>query len=185
MSSDSNIRQAASEDNRSADAVSDAANLSNQSWSREAPARTSAETPAAASEPSSMWIQMGGLSHHLERNRGFNEQNWGLGIEYKLSRDNPIAIGDDSSIAIGQYRNSIRQTSHYALYQWKPLHVGPVDLGVMVGAVDGYHLNKGGPVPLALPMASVEGKHIGVNFMCVPKMKEVSAVCAMQFKLRY
>lgn len=183
MSSEFNFREASAEENKAVHAPSDAANLSNQTW--DAAAKASAERKPAVSETSNTWLQIGGLSHHLERDRGFNEQNWGIGIEHKLSKDNPIAIGDDSSIAVGQYRNSIRQTSHYALYQWKPVHVGPLDLGVMVGAVDGYHLNKGGPVPLALPMASLEGKNVGVNFMCVPKLKDVSAVCAAQFKFRY
>lgn len=158
--------------------------LSNQAW--DAAAQRSAERkPAASEEPSSTWIQFGGISHHAQRHRGFNEQNWGIGIEHKLSRDNPIAIGDDSSIAVGMYRNSIRQTSNYAFYQWKPLHVGPVDIGVMVGVVDGYKLRDGKPIPAVLPTASIEGKHLGVNFMCVPQMKEISAVCAMQFKVRY
>jgi len=172
-----NFRKASAEQNALDKGIlTDAANLSNQAWDT---------ASKASSEPSSTWLQLGGISHHLDRSRNFNEQNWGIGIEHKLSKDNAFAIGEDSSIAIGQYRNSIRQTSHYALYQWKPLHVGPVDVGVMAGFVDGYRLNNGRPVPLALPMASIEGRNLGVNIMCLPKMKDVSAVCAMQFKVRY
>ena len=36
-----------------------------------------------------------------------------------------------------------------------------------------------------LPTASNTSKHLGVNFMCVPQMKEISAICAMQLKVRY
>lgn len=176
--------------------------LATQAWS--APERQTASTQAGSlssseslnssarelkavvdDKPSSTWLQLGGISHHLDRSRNFNEKNWGIGIEHKLSKDNPIAIGDDSSISVGQYRNSIDKTSHYLLYNWKPLHLGPVSVGVMAGAVDGYHLNKGGPIPLVLPVASIEGRHVGANFMCVPKMKDISAVCAVQFKVRY
>ncbi len=180
-----NLREASAEQNRlDSGSLTDAANLSNQAW--DTAARASNERKQTVSnEPSSTWLQLGGISHHLDRSRNFNEQNWGIGIEHKLSKDNPFAIGNDSSIAIGQYRNSIRRTSNYAVYQWKPLHVGPVDIGVMAGFVDGYHLNNGRPVPMALPMASIEGRNLGVNIMCLPKMKDISAVCAVQFKVRY
>jgi hypothetical protein len=163
--------------------------LSNQAWAMpEAKALAPVEATRAMTlddKPSSTWLQLGGISHHIDRSRNFNEQNWGIGIEHKLNKDNPLAIGNDSSISVGQYRNSIDKTSHYLLYHYKPIHVGPFNIGVMAGAVDGYHLNKGGPIPLVLPVASIEGRHVGANFMCVPKMKDISAVCAVQFKVRY
>lgn len=128
--------------------------------------------------PSKNWLQTGFMSYHLDRKqtheRNFREQNYGIGIEHKLS--------ENSSISAGYYRNSIDKDSFYAAYAYQPLKVGPVKVGAMAGVVTGYHLNNGGPIPMVLPLASIEGKRMGVNLTYVPKLKDVSSVVALQFK---
>lgn len=127
--------------------------------------------------PHNVWVQFGGVSYHFDRSQHFNEKNFGIGLEYKLSKD--------WALTAGQYDNSIRNTSHYAAVEWTPLHAGPVNLGVAGGAIDGYYFNHGGFFPMLLPMATVETKHFGVNAIYVPKMKDISSVVGLQFKARF
>lgn len=127
--------------------------------------------------PHNVWIQFGGVSHHFDRDRDFNEKNFGIGVEYEFNRD--------LSLAVGQYRNSIRNTSHYAALAYTPLHAGPFSFGVAAGTIDGYYFNNGGFFPMAMPMATYETKHFGVNALYVPKVKDVSSVVGVQFKVRF
>jgi hypothetical protein len=127
--------------------------------------------------PHNVWVNIGGISHHFDRSKNFNENNFGIGIEYELN--------EDVAFAVGRYKNSIRNTSHYAAIAYTPLHLGNFSLGVAAGTVDGYYFNNGGFIPMAMPMASYETKHFGVNAMFVPKMKDISSVVALQFKERF
>lgn len=127
--------------------------------------------------PHNVWVNIGGVSHHFDRSKNFNENNFGIGIEYELN--------EDVAFAVGQYKNSIRNASHYAAIAYTPLHAGPVSLGVAAGTVDGYYFNNGGCIPMAMPMLTYETKHFGVNALYVPKMKDISSVVALQFKARF
>lgn len=132
---------------------------------------------AEAKFPHNVWIQFGGVSHHFDRDQNFNENNFGIGVEYEFNKD--------LSVAVGQYRNSIRNTSHYAALAYTPLHAGPFSFGVAAGAIDGYYFNDGGIFPMAMPMATYETKYFGVNALYVPKVKDVSSVVGVQFKVRF
>lgn len=125
-----------------------------------------------------LWVQFGGFSHHMDRSRNFNEHNFGLGAQYRFN--------ENHAVSVGYYRNSIRETSHYALYKYTPLHYGPVSAGVMAGAVDGYpKLNHGRAYPLALPMASIRMGRVEAEAMYVPKMKDISSVVAVNFGYKF
>lgn len=140
----------------------------------------SANLAASAGGDSSkgLWLQFGGFSHHMDRSRNFNEHNFGLGAQYRFN--------ENHAVSVGYYHNSIRQTSHYALYKYTPLHYGPVSAGVMAGAVDGYpKLNHGRAYPLALPMASVRMGRVEAEAMYVPKMKDISSVVALNFGYKF
>ena len=134
-----------------------------------------------SSDKSQNWLQTGFLSYHLNRDqahtRHFREQNYGIGFEHKLS--------EDSSLSIGYYRNSLDRNSFYAGYNWSPINAGAVKLGVIGGVISGYPaLNKGGAFPMLLPVASLEGKAVGINLTYVPRMKDVSSVVALQLKFK-
>lgn len=137
-----------------------------------------AKSPLKLDEPGRDWVNFGFLSYHQNRQANFNERNYGLGWEHKIS--------EDLSSTVGFYRNSVRRDSAYAAVLWQPLQIGPVKAGVMAGVINGYpRLNNGNFMPMALPMASIEGRHLGANVICIPKLKDVSAVCAVQIKARF
>lgn len=175
-------------DSQSTNDAAAAANLSRTSWElvdSKAPktgltpqVATEVASPLKLDEPGRDWINFGFLSHHQNRQAHFNERNFGLGWEHKFN--------EDVSSSVGFYRNSVRRESAYAAVLWEPLHLGPVKAGVMAGVINGYpRLNHGNFIPMALPVASIEGRHLGANLICIPKLKDVSAVCAVQIKARF
>lgn len=125
-----------------------------------------------------LWITPGSVSHHFSR-RGYNERNWGLGVEYRFN-------AQVAAIA-GQYRNSVRETSHYLAVAAQPYVIGPVRLGVIVGIVNGYpEMRNGRFAPLILPVASIEGDRIGANITYVPSITgKVHGAVALQIKFRF
>lgn len=124
------------------------------------------------------WLEMGGLSYHLDRDRHFNERNFGLAGQYRFSTDHAVAAG--------YYRNSLGNTSHYALYKYTPLHYGPLNLGVQAGVLDGYPaMNHGRVFPMALPVASVRVGRVEAEFMAVPRLKDISPVVAVNFGVKF
>jgi hypothetical protein len=137
--------------------------------------------PAAAQESSpQIWINGGLFSYHLKRGNNYRERNWGLGAE--------AIVAPDHVLLAGTYLNSENLRSHYAGYEWRPLHWQPygleVSAGVAVTAVDGYPTtNNGGWFVAPIPTLAIEGRRFGVNLVAVPNFKQGPAIAA-QLKLR-
>ncbi len=139
-----------------------------------------AEAPGVSASPlshSEMWVNVGGFSRHFARNKGYNESNFGLGVEYRL---NP-----DVSVMAGSYYNSIRRTTTYATVNWQPYRVGEIKVGALAGLMDGYpSVARGGKFFMAVPMLTYEGRRVGVNFGIIPSTTNVDSALFMQFKVR-
>lgn len=127
---------------------------------------------------SELWLNPGLYSYHFQREKGFNNDNFGLGVEYRYSTV--------SSVTLGLFYNSDRQTSHYAGWYWQPLGLGPVRLGAVLGAMDGYpKMVNGGWFFAAIPTASIEHKNFGANLMFVPSYKDrLYGAISLQLKLK-
>lgn len=138
------------------------------------------ETPVASSNghtPSEMWINVGGFSRHFARNKGYNESNLGLGVEYRLT--------PDASVMAGSYYNSNRRTTTYATVNWQPYRWGEIKAGALVGLMDGYpSVARGGVFFMAVPMLTYEGKRLGLNFGLIPSIDKVDSAVFVQFKVR-
>ncbi len=124
-------------------------------------------------EPAPMgetWLNAGFYSHHLERDRGLNDRNPGLGVEYRFS--------SVASATAGRFYNSDRAHSNYVGVYYQPIKLGPVRIGAVIGGFDGYPKMK-------IPVASVEYKRVGLNVSFVPSYKErLYGAVAFQFKVR-
>jgi hypothetical protein len=142
---------------------------------------TTLASPAEAQDSSpQVWLNGGLFSYHLHRDRGYREKNWGLGAE--------AILAPDHALLLGTYLNSENGRSHYAGYQWRPLHWQPLSLdvsaGVAVTAIDGYQTtNNGGWFVAPIPTMAIEGRRFGVNLVFVPNFKQGPAIAA-QLKLR-
>jgi hypothetical protein len=141
----------------------------------------------AAQEFGASWVQLGALSYHADRTQQYNENNPGLGFEYRLD--------GSSLLAVGRYKNSFFGTSKYVLWGWTPLDIGAITfvgmripsvrIGVMLGAVDGYRRSSGHFAPALLPLLSFEGRELGVNISALPNIGDIKGGVAIQFKAKF
>lgn len=137
------------------------------------------EASLQSSNRGQFWVNLGGMSQHFENASRFNQQNFGFGIEYQVDPRRYLVLGG--------YHNSVRKETRYVGGAWMPLAVGPVKLGVIAGVADGYpKMRNGGFFPIALPVVSVETKHVGANFVIMPSVADkVSGCVALQLKYRF
>jgi hypothetical protein len=111
------------------------------------------------------WIDSGFATYHFDRSKDLSGRNVGLGAEYRFRGDLTL-IG-------GRFRNSDRETSRYAGLIWQPFALGPVRLGAVAGAFNGYpHMREGGWFPALMPVATIEYQRVGVNVGFVPTYKD-------------
>ena len=117
-------------------------------------------------------------SYHFSQYREYmNTDNRGLGVEY--------ASGDMLGM-IGEYRNSNKQHSDYALAAYTPWHFGPVSIGGAIGGVNGYSgVNAGGWFPAAAGLIRAEFGKLGANLLIMPKTKDSPYTLGLQAKYAY
>lgn len=121
-------------------------------------------------------LVLSGLSYHFDRTKKYNEQNFGLGLEHRLS--------EDFRLSMGWYRNSLYRTSRYAGLTYAPLELGPARIGVSLGAVTGYYRDPDRVLALVLPTLMIDGA-VGINIGIVPPSKMTGGGgMAMQLKWR-
>lgn len=126
---------------------------------------------AWAGERNGEWWGVATLaSHHADRDRGYNERNFGLGAEYHLD--------EKWHLAGGFYENSYYRQTIYAAIGYEAVQWGPLHLGAAVVAVTGYVEGK---VRFVLaPIAAIEYGRFGVNF--VPLTPEI---VGLQVKVKF
>jgi hypothetical protein len=127
---------------------------------------------------SELWLNPGFYSYHFQNEKELNNSNFGLGGEFRYSTV--------SSLTLGVFENSDRQTSHYAGWYWQPVGVGPVRVGAVFGAIDGYpKMLNGGWFFAAIPAASIEYRYFGANLLFMPSYKDkLYGAISLQLKLR-
>jgi hypothetical protein len=127
---------------------------------------------------SELWLNPGFYSYHFQREKGLNNNNIGVGGDYRFSTV--------SAVTLGLFYNSDRKTSHYAGWYWQPVGVGPVRFGAVIGAMDGYpKMVDGGWFFAAIPTASIEYKNVGANLMFVPSYQDrLYGALSLQLKLK-
>lgn len=125
-----------------------------------------------------LWLNAGFYSYHFERDKNLDDNNIGLGVEYRYSSVN--------SVTAGRFHNSDRQISSYTAWLFQPYRWGNIRLGLLLGVINGYpKANNGGWFPLALPVASFEYKYVGFNFTAVPAYQDMlHGSLSLQLKLK-
>ncbi|MDM0105184.1 hypothetical protein QTH97_09595 [Variovorax sp. J22R24] len=136
--------------------------------------------PALASaqvDISQVWINPGFYSLHFDRNKGLEDFNPGIGIEWPIDKT--------FSLTAGAFRNSDRDRSHYIGLYVMPFEFHGVKLGAVVGGFDGYQMsNNGGWFPALIPTAAIEGRNWGLNIAIIPSIKN-RLYGAISFQLKY
>ncbi|MEQ1917379.1 MAG: hypothetical protein ABL856_11695 [Gallionella sp.] len=127
-----------------------------------------------------LWINVGAHSEHFGKKEGardFNEDNLGLGFEYRTS--------NTYTYTLGYYNNSLDHPTHYAGVFYQPLQWGYARFGAVVGLMDGYpDMNNGNYFLAAMPAVSVEYKQVGVNLLFIPPLPQIVSAVAIQFKFK-
>jgi hypothetical protein len=129
-----------------------------------------------------VWLNPGIYSQHFDSSKGLRNNNIGFGAE--------VMLADDHELMAGSFINSNRARTHYAAYEWRPLHWQffglNVGAGIAVGAFDGYPNYRNGAWFVApLPMLAVEGKRFGANISIIPTVaNRFDGAIAVQIKMR-
>jgi hypothetical protein len=131
----------------------------------------------AQADISQVWINPGFYSLHFDRNKGLEDANPGLGIEWPIDQT--------FSVTAGRFRNSDRAYSNYIGLYVMPFEFHGVKLGAVVGGFDGYQMtNNGGWFPALIPTAAIEGRHWGLNIAIIPSIRD-KLYGAISFQLKY
>ena len=131
----------------------------------------------AAKALSADWMTSTVRSYHMER-KGYEEQNYGIGLERSLF--------GNTSLALGVYRNSERRDSLYGAAVYCPLYLRFANWRGcgLAGGVTGYNESV---APLAGLVLSYEGREWGMNLLLLPNKKGdlTEGVAALQIKRRW
>jgi len=127
---------------------------------------------------SELWVNPGMYSYHFQKDQNLNNNNWGVGLEYRF---NAVA-----SATIGNFKNSDNGHSNYAGVYYQPIAIGPVKLGVVAGGFNGYQsTNNGGWFPAVLPALTMEEGRFGANLFLIPTVGDrVHGAISLQIKVK-
>lgn len=127
---------------------------------------------------SEFWINPGMYSYHFQKDQNLNNNNWGIGLEYRF---NTVA-----SATIGNYKNSDNGHSSYAGIYYQPIAIGPLKVGIVAGGFNGYQsTNNGGWFPVVLPAITVEEGRFGANIFFIPTVGDrVNGAISLQLKVK-
>ncbi len=118
-----------------------------------------------ATPKSELWIDTGFATAHFDTGKDLNGRNPGIGFEYRFN--------GATAATVGRFYNSDRMHSKYAGVIWQPYAIGPVRLGVVAAAFDGYpKMRNGGWFPALIPVATIEYQRVGVNIGVIPSYKD-------------
>jgi hypothetical protein len=129
-----------------------------------------------------VWVNPGIYSQHFDSSKGLRNDNIGIGAEVLLARDHLLMAGN--------FINSNRARTHYAAYEWRPLHwqfAGfNISAGIAAGAFDGYpNYRNGGWFVAPLPLLAIEGRTFGANISLIPTVaNRFDGALAVQVKMR-
>jgi hypothetical protein len=125
-----------------------------------------------------LWVNPGMYSHHFDRDKGLNNDNHGVGAEYRFS--------SVMTAAAGRFHNSDRDYSNYAGLYYQPLAIGPIRIGAAVVAIDGYpRMHDGNWFLAALPIVGFEYQRVGLNLTIIPSYKDrLYGAITVQFKVK-
>jgi len=123
-------------------------------------------TPSEAGE---QYVVATMASYHFDRSKEHNEQNFGLGYEYKFN--------EDWRVGAGFYKNSFYRHTNYVFGGYTPLTVYGTSVGLIGGLASGYTSERLDPL-LGL-FVTKEWSGFGVNVLIHP------AALALQIKMPF
>jgi hypothetical protein len=110
-------------------------------------------------------------SYHFSKKDDYkyNETNLGLGVEF------------DNGVVAGFYENSYSKTTAYLGYAWRPLELGIIKAGVVLGVASGYDI----PVMLAGSVKIALTPSVAAHVIIAPSTPKASGFAALQMMYRF
>jgi len=113
-----------------------------------------------------------GKSWHAGANQDWNENNYGLGVEYAFDSESPwhwklLANGFVDSVDNMSYMAG--GGLHRRVWETGRFHDLHVDLGVNAFLMTREDVNEGRPFPGLLPGLAIENRYIGLNLTYLPR----------------
>ncbi len=116
----------------------------------------------AADAAAGCWLDVAIGSRHSDRGAGYNEHNYGLGVDCQVAKD--------WSAVAGQYKNSLNRDTIYAGADYTYARAWGVEFGLRTVIATGYDDN---PIPLPpIPVAKIRGKSWGLGLLFVPPVTD-------------
>lgn len=139
-----------------------------------------------------------GKSFHLGASQDWNEENYGLGLEYEFTSESRWK----KKLMANGFRDSNDEMSymaggglHRTLYSTDRLNGLYVDAGINAFLMTRKDVNDNRPFPAALPSVTVGNRFVGINLTYLPKKaveelydakmvdKSTSGIVFLQFKM--
>lgn len=131
-----------------------------------------AASPALAGD---FWAVATIGSYHFNRDKAYNERNFGLGVEYGMT--------ENTRFVAGFYDNSKYKHTNYVGAVWTPINLGGFTRAGLVGmCATGYADNV---MCAPIPTITLEGRRFGANFVIAPTFKDVDGAIALQLKVKF
>jgi hypothetical protein len=112
-------------------------------------------------------VVSGFLSYHIDTNKHYNQDNWGLGVRLPKV-----------DVLVGYYHNSDYKSSFYAVYEARWKLTDNLQVGAAAGGVTGY---KRAVSPLILPELVLQVWRIELAATYVPHVtRELPQLIAVQ-----
>ena len=131
-------------------------------------------------------VNVYGLSYHLDRARAHelrldNELNRGIGVRYRVRHSERL----DWIFDAGSYYDSGRNTAAVAGAGFLWTASERLRFGTALVAFDTQSLNRGRTFVAALPLAAYELRSATLNFVYLPKFRQLNPVPAFGFWITF
>ena len=152
-------------------------------------------SPALAGDLSTVF---NGKSYHVGASQDWNENNYGLGLEYTFERESRWK----PRVMANGFRDSNEDMSymlggglHRNLYATDRMNGFYLDAGIDAFVMTRTDVNDNKPFPGALPSLTVGNRYVGVNLTYLPKVavekmysskmvdESISGIVFLQFKI--
>jgi hypothetical protein len=152
-------------------------------------------SPALAGDLSTVF---NGKSYHVGATQDWNENNYGLGLEYTFKRESrwkPRVMANGFRDSNEDMSYMVGGGLHRNLYATDRMNGFYFDAGIDVFVMTRTDVNDNKPFPGALPSLTVGNRYVGVNLTYLPKVavekmygskmvdETMSGIVFLQFKL--
>lgn len=116
-------------------------------------------------------VVLNGKSYHLDSSYDWNEDNTGIGLEYRFNTDGrwqPIAMANGFRDSNDRMSYMIGGGLHRRLWTSERMAGFYVDAGINAFLMTREDVNDNRPFPGVLPSLSVGNRHVGINVTYLP-----------------